>query len=100
MTVQTFVMLLTVFSTVTSLITEALKKFLDSLKYTYPSNLVVLISALLTGGIGTTIFYVLNGTEFTFENIVYIAVMIVANWIGSMVGYDKVSQLIQQINGK
>lgn len=97
MTVQTFVMLLTVFSTITSLVTEALKKLLDSLKYTYPTNLVVLISALLTGGIGTTIFYVLNGTEFTFENIVYIAVMIVANWIGSMVGYDKVSQLIQQI---
>lgn len=97
MTVQTFMMLLTVFSTITSLVTEALKKLLDSLKYTYPANLVVLISALLTGGIGTTIFYVLNGTEFTFENIVYIAVMIVANWIGSMVGYDKVSQLIQQI---
>ena len=100
MTTQTFLMLLTVYSTITSLLTEAGKKVLDSLGVTYAANMVVLVSAILTGGIGTTIFYVLNGIPFSVDNVIYIAVMVIANWVGSMIGYDKIKQLFQQFGGK
>lgn len=100
MTTQTFLMLLTIYSTITSFLTEAVKKVLDSLGVTYAANMVVLVSAILTGGIGTTIFYVLNDIQFSAPNVIYIAVMVIANWVGSMIGYDKIKQLIQQICGK
>ncbi len=100
MTVQTFLMLLTVFSTVTSFVTEALKKLLDSVGIKYASNIVVLIGAALTGGIGTPVFYIISGTDWNFANITCIFIMIIANWLGATLGYDKVTQAIQQFKKK
>lgn len=100
MTTQTLLMLLVIYSTITGLIAEAAKKSLDSLGIKYAANLVVLISAILTGGIGTAIFYALNGIPFTAENIIYIAVLVIANWVGAMIGYDKITQLFHQVSGK
>ena len=97
MTVEIFLMLLTLFSTVTSLCTEAFKKALNTAGVKYATNLVVLASAFLVGGGGTMAYYILNGTEWNAENIVCVLLMIVADWIGATVGYDKVTQLIGQI---
>lgn len=97
MTVQVFLILLTVFATVTALLTEAVKKFLDERKVTYASNMVVLIVALIIGCGGTAIYYVNAQVPFNELNSVYLALMGVANWVGAMVGYDKVRQAISQI---
>ena len=99
MTVQIFLAILTVFAIVTSLITEAVKMFLDSFNVEYASNLVVLATSTLVGGFGTAIFYVLMGYEFTVINAVCIFLMIIANWLVSMLGYDKVMQAIAQMKG-
>lgn len=90
-------MLLTVFSTVTSLLTEAIKKLLDSSGVKYATNIVVLISAALVGGIGTLVVYIINGVEFNALNILSIFLMIIANWLGATLGYDKVMQMITQL---
>lgn len=100
MTVEIFLMLLTVFATVTSFLTEALKKLLDSVGSNYASNIVVLIAAAITGGVGTSVYYVINGTEWNATNIICIFVMIVANWLGATIGYDKITQAIQQYKNK
>ena len=97
MTFKMFLVLLTVLATVTSLVTEAVKKFLDSTSKAYASNVVVLIVAIIVGGLGMVAYYVLSAIPWTAGNIVYIAMMIVFNWLGAMLGYDKVIQAITQI---
>ena len=100
MTFELFLILLTVLSVVTSLLTEGIKKFLDSLKVTYASNIVVLCVSIVVGGIGTSVFYMWNNIEWTTLNIICIFLMVCANWLGSMLGYDKVMQALSQIKGK
>ena len=97
MTVEIFLALLSVFTIVTSLCTQAVKKFLDSLEITYASNVVVLIVSICIGAFGTSGFYILNDYAWTLYNITFIVLMILTNWVCAMVGYDKVMQAIQQI---
>ena len=99
MTFQIFISLLTIFAVVTSLFTEAVKMFLDSLKVKYASNLVVLGASAFISGVGTAIFYLFTGYEWTAINIVCIFLMVLANWLVSMLGYDKVMQAIIQMKG-
>ena len=83
----------------TALLTEGLKKFLDEMKISYASNIVVLIVALLIGCGATALYYVNYQVPFNALNSVYLALMGIANWLGAMVGYDKVKQAIEQIKG-
>ena len=100
MTVEMFLILMTIFATITSLCTEAVKKYLDSMKATYASNVVVLVVAVFVGGIGMGVFYALNDYPLNTVNIVCIFLMIGANWLGSMIGYDKIKQAITQFGKK
>lgn len=99
MTINVFLMLLTAFSIMTSLFTEATKKLLDSLKISYASNIVVLISSVIVGGLGLVSYFLFTGIEFTATNVISIFLMMVANWLVAMVGYDKVKQAITQLKG-
>lgn len=100
MTVTVFLIILTACAAVTSLLTEGIKKLLDGLGARYASNILVLIVALIVGGGTTALYYVHNGIPFTALNSVYLALMGIANWLGAMVGYDKVRQAIEQIGRK
>ena len=97
MNITTFLFLLTSFAVLTAVVTEAVKKFLDEQHVHYASNIVVLIIALLVGCGGTVLYYISTGIPFTALNITYIPLMGIANWIGAMVGYDKVKQAIEQL---
>lgn len=99
MTIELFLILLSALSIITSLFTEGAKKTLDSLQTKYASNIVVLIVAVFVGGFGTAFFYVWKGLEFDTLNIICIVLMICANWLCAMLGYDKVMQAIAQIKG-
>ena len=94
MTVEMFLTLLVFFSTSTSLATEALKKVLND---KVPYNILVLIVAMMIGCLGTGIYYTLNDIRIDTINMIYLILMGIANWIGAMVGYDKIKQLINQI---
>lgn len=100
MTVEIFLMLLAFFAVVTSLATEAVKKLLDSMQIVYASNIVVLILAIFIGGVGTASFYVFQNIAWTPTNALCVFLMICANWMCSMVGYDKVMQAITQFKGQ
>ena len=68
MTIELFLILLTTLSIVTSLCTEAVKKFLDSLNFKYASNIVVLCVSIIVGGLGTAVFYLWNNYAWTTLN--------------------------------
>ena len=97
MTVAILLILLTIYATATSFITEAVKRFMDDMKVKYASNIVVLAVALIVGCGGTAIYYVNYQIPFTALNSVYLALIGITNWIGAMVGYDKVKQAIAQM---
>lgn len=96
MTVDIFLFLLVACSILTGWLTEALKKFLDSLKIKYASNILVLLVSIVVGGGTVTAFYILNNIITHDNQFVYTLIMIVLNWLGSMVGYDKIIQTIKQ----
>lgn len=98
MTVELFIGLITVLSPFTSMLVEVIKRELNTADKSYSSNLVALISAALVGIIGTAVSYFMLGIEFTPYNILCLPLMALIIWIGSMVGYDKVIQLINQIS--
>lgn len=95
MTIQLFMFLFTIGSLVSSLITEAIKKTYMNIS----SNIIALIDAIGVGVIGTVCAYTLMGITFNLSNIICIFLMAVCIWIGSMVGFDKVKQTINQIKG-
>lgn len=99
MTLTLFMTLLTSFALIVSLITEALKATFKKLEVGYSANVLVLIVSLFVGAGGTAIVYLYLGIAFTTLNILCIALMAVAVWVGAMVGYDKVLQMIEQIKG-
>lgn len=97
MTLTLFMTLLVVLAVIVSLFTEAVKKFLDDAGVKYSSNVVVLIVALLVGAGGTALMYMFLGIAFTTPNILCIALMAISVWVGAMVGYDKVLQMVEQV---
>lgn len=97
MTLTLFMALLVILAMCVSLITEAVKKFLDDAGIKYSANIVVLIVAVIVGAGGTALMYLFMGIAFTPPNIVCMVLMAVAVWVGAMVGYDKVIQMIEQL---
>lgn len=95
MTIELFIIMLTVGGTLSSLITQALKKAFDELS----SNVIAIADAAIVGIGGMIIAYILMDIPFTLQNIVCIPLMAVCIAVGSMVGYDKVIQTLKQIRG-
>lgn len=93
MTISLFLFLFAICSTVASLFTEALKKSTQKIS----SNILALVSAVVIGAGGTIITYIFCDIPFDSQNIVCIILMAFSIWIGSMIGYDKVMQTIEQI---
>lgn len=94
MTIQLFLMMFTVGAAVSIVITEALKK---AVSQKCSSNLLALVVAAVVGAGGSSIYYYMTDIPFTGKNIVWIVLLAVAMWLGSMCGYDKIKQLIVQI---
>ena len=94
-----FLILLSAFSVISSLITEGIKNIVtDKVNLSY--NLVALITALIIGGGGTAVYYQLNTIPFTVNNVIYVVLMGLASGLASMVGFDKVKQAIEQLVNK
>lgn len=97
MTASTFVFILTIGSTLSTLLTEAVKKFCEEAKLNYSSNILALVDSVIIGGGGTAVVYALTGAPWNTVNIVSLILMIFAVWLGCMVGFDKVIQTAGQI---
>jgi hypothetical protein len=95
--VSTFLFLVTIFSIVTSLFTEALKKAIGE---KIAANILVAIVSLVVGIGGGAIAYTLLDISFAInKNIVVLILFFPIDWLCAMLGYDKVMQTIAQILG-
>lgn len=99
MSVTLFVFILTIGAAFSSLLTQAVKKWYENRKSEYSSNMIALINAIVIGCGGTVVVYMLMGIPWSVNNIICIFLMGICVWIGSMIGYDKIIQLVQQISG-
>lgn len=97
MTFEMFLITLGILSTVTGLLTEGFKTMLGDLGVKYASNILAAIIAVIVGASGTAIFYIWNDIAWTSTNIIIMFLMMIANWLGAMLGYDKVIQTIKQM---
>lgn len=99
MNVTIFLILLSAFSVLSGLVTEAVKKVVND-KANLSYNIVALVVALIIGGVGCAIYYQLNAIVFTTNNVIYMILMGLASGLTATVGYDKVKQAIEQVVGK
>lgn len=100
MTVTLFLSIITIGAGVSSLLTEAIKKLYSNAGKTYSANVIALVNALVIGCGGTAITYMLLGKEWSPNNIICLVIMGFCVWVGSMIGYDKIIQLIKQVGDK
>lgn len=97
MTVTLFITILTIGAAVAALITEAIKKVYANAGKTYSANVIALVDGVVVGCGGCAVMYMLLGIEWSVNNTICMVLMGVAVWIGSMIGYDKLIQLIKQL---
>lgn len=97
MSISVCMILLTLFATLTSLVTEGIKNtfLLDIKPQKY--SLVALIVALVIGVVGTLLYYYYNYMPINTMNVITAILMGFLSGLGSMVGYDKVHDLLKML---
>ena len=96
MSLEVFLLVLLIVSTLTGLFTEAIKKWLDERGKKYYSNALagyVAIGLSIAVGIA---YIILVGAALNAQTAVYLIALILLSWLCAMVGYDKVMQAIAQ----
>ena len=93
---EIFLVGLFITSTITSLTTEAFKKILTENGVPYRANTLAGIAAVLISAVVGVSYILLNGLEFTSQNIIYLCMNTFMSWLCAMLGYDKVIQTISQ----
>ena len=100
MTIAMFITIAAICCAVSVLLTEGIKTWCKNANKGYSANLIALLTSLIAGGGGTSAAYILMDIPFNATNITCIVLMIVTVWLGGMIGYDKVMQLVTQITSK
>lgn len=96
MTLHVFLMGLLIVSTLTSLFTEGIKKWLQERNKTYYSNALAGYIAIALSGLVGVGYLILTKTMFNAQMAVYMVALMLLSWLCAMVGYDKVIQAIAQ----
>lgn len=82
-------------STLTGLVTEAIKKIMTEHNRTYHANTIAGIVAVILSIVTGVVYIILNDITFSASVIVYLVMLTVCSWLGSMIGYDKVIATIK-----
>ena len=92
---EMFLLGLMIVSTLTGLVTEAVKKVLDEMTVKYHANtLAGIVAAVLSVAVGVG-YAILTSAGFTAQLVVCIIALAFMGWLGAMVGYDKVIALVK-----
>lgn len=93
---EIFLLGLLVTSTLTALVTEAVKKIMTEHNIEYRANtLAGIVSTVLSAALCVG-YIVIANTGFTSHITVYLIAQIFMSWLCAMIGYDKVIQAISQ----
>lgn len=97
MNIEFFMFGLLVISTLTGLVTEAVKKLCDERgKRTKPNTAAGVIALILSVCVGAA-YIAYTGQAFTVQTIICIIALVFLSWLCAMLGYDKVIQTLTQI---
>lgn len=100
MTLESFVAILVISATATSIGIEIIKNTLNSFQIKYNTTPVAVITAFMIGFIEIMIHTISIKSPITYTTFIYALCMGIANAIGSNVGYDKIKAFIYALNGK
>jgi len=88
---------LLIVSLVTNLTVEGIKKLLNETTVKYSSNVLAAIISVFVSCAVCGIYLVMNDVSFSFKIGVEIFILMYLGFLTSTVGYDKVVQMIKQI---
>lgn len=97
MTVETFIGILVISSTATSIGIEIIKKFFDAFKWKYDSIVIAVIAAFIVGAAEVVIYAVQVNMPLNYLTAIYSVCMGIVNVIASTVGYDTVKKFIDAL---
>lgn len=98
MTHEIFIYLFLVLEIITPLIVEGLKETLKGLGMKYNATIMCLIVAVIMS-LFTGAFAFEKFVEYQRGDWIYIVALVVSNWLGSTLGYDKVKEALKRIEG-
>lgn len=96
MSVTLFVSIFVGGGLITMLLTQSIKQFYYNRNSEASPNLIALINAIVVGGGGTAFTYMLMHLPWTVNNVLCLIAMAFLVWMGSMIGYSKIIETIQQ----
>ena len=96
MSVSLFIAIFVGGGLVNILLTQAIKQFYYNRNESASPNVIAFVNAIVVGGGGTALAYMLMGIPWTLNNILCLAAMMVMVWIGSMIGYSKILETYRQ----
>ena len=99
-TTDIFLLGIMIVSTLTGLVTEAIKKIVAERKGSYRPNTIAGIVAAILSACLSVGYMIVSGIAFTPTMIVYILALMFIGWLGAMVGYDKITNLLTKTNKK
>ena len=99
-TMEIFLIGLTICATMSSLVTEAVKKTFTSVDKKLGSTLLAAVCSVIVAAAVCILYILFTGVQFTAQVIAAIVVFVILSWIGSTVGYDKVRQAIESFGKK
>lgn len=70
---------------------------MENTQRNYSANVLALINGVVVGCGGTAIAYLFLNIPWSRNNIICLVLMSICVWMGSMIGYDKIIQLIVQV---
>lgn len=88
---------LLIVSVITNMTVEGIKKLLNETKVKYSSNVLAAILSVLIACAVSVIYLIMTDTVFTMKIGVEIVVLMYLGFLVSTVGYDKVLQMLKQI---
>lgn len=95
-TLDTFLLGVMIVSTLTGLVTEAIKKILAERNVTYRANTVAGIVAIVLSVAVAAGYIVMASISFNAQVVVCTIALMFMSWLSAMVGYDKVIGLFKK----
>lgn len=96
MTISLFSSILIGAASLTALLTQAIKQFYYNRNEAASPNIIALINAIVVGGGGTAVIYMLMKIPWTVNNCICLVVMAFFVWMGSMLGFSKILETYRQ----
>ena len=99
-TMEIFLLGLTICATMSGLVTEAVKKTFTAFDKRVGSTLLAAVCSVIVALAVCALYIIYTNVAITAQTVAAIVVFVILSWIGATVGYDKVRQAIESFGKK